>query len=406
MLDRVNRAGAPGNRRSVFAWVALSLLSLAACQGSSVDFGLPDMTPQTPASVSTAPVKTPTANGEIIGSGPVRVALLLPKSAPGNGATIANDYRNAAMLALADLGGPAIEIVVKDTGGDGAKAYAAAAEAVREGSSAILGPVFSPAVKASAPVAQSANIAQIAFTSDPAAARRGTWLIGFLPDTVIDRSVAEAISRGKRTFAAILPEGEYGTLVENQLRQSLANRGGQLLGAARYQYEDASVTAAVQSVLAAAQSADAILIPDGGNSPVVITRLLVDAGVDLATKLLIGSGQWRSSDLRAPNLRNGIFADMDQTAFAAFKARYRARFGADPSTGAGLAYDAVLLVAGLARSGSPDGLSATAIESPAGFRGVTGIFRFRSDGRNDRPLAIYRIQDGAAVLDQAAAVSF
>lgn len=389
--------------------LALPLLfALAACQGANVDFGLPQMTPRTPdlPPVSAGPVKTPTANGEIIGSGPVRVALLLPKSAPGNGATIATEFRNAAELALGDLGGPAIEIVVKDTGGDAAQAYTVANEAVREGSSAILGPVFSPAVKSAAPAVRAANIPQIAFTSDPAAASRGTWLIGFLPDAVIDQSVAEALARGRRSFAAIVPDGEYGTLVENQLRRSLSARGGALTGVTRYQYDDASVSAAVQSALPLVQGADTLLIPDGGNSPVVITRMLAGAGVDLSSKLLIGSGQWRTSDLNAPNLQNAIFADMDQTSFNTFKARYRARFGADPSSGAGLAYDAVLLTAGLARSRAGTGITAADIESPAGFRGVTGIFRFRSDGRNDRSFAIYRVQSGQAVLEKPASAAF
>lgn len=389
--------------------VLFAAFLVASCQSSGVDFGLPDRQPQTlpvlPQTTS-MPQKTGQAQGEVIGSGPVRVALLLPKSAPGNGAAVYAEYRNAATQAMADLGPGAIELVIKDSGGDAAKASVAAREAVSEGSAAILGPVFSPAVSGARAVSTASGVPQIAFSSDPAVAAPGAWLISVLPDEVVDQTVAQAVSMGRTSFAAILPVGAYGALVETQLRKSLAARGGTLTGIARYDYNDASVRAAVSEIAPAAQTAQAIFIPDGGATPGVIAGLLAEAQVDLAAHLLLGTGQWRSGNLAAPGLQGALFVDVDRSRFASFSQRYKARFGADPSVNAGLAYDAVLLVGGLARADPVAGLSGATLENPSGFSGSTGIFRFLADGRNERALAVYRVNSGKAELYSPAPADF
>jgi hypothetical protein len=40
--------------------------------------------------------------------------------------------------------------------------------------------------------------------------------------------------------------------------------------------------------------------------------------------------------------------------------------------------------------------SESALTNPSGFAGADGVFRFRSDGTNDRALAVYEIRNGAA----------
>lgn len=404
-------AGRNADRRrfpSHLGYVLLAGILVASCQSSGIDFGLPEQQQQLPVLPQTTsiPLKVGQAQGEVIGSGPVRVALLLPKSAQGNGAAVYAEYRNAATLAMADLGPGAMELVIKDSGGDAGKASMAARQAVSEGSAAILGPVFSPAVSGARAVSTASGVPQIAFSSDPAVAAPGAWLISVLPDEVVDKTVAEAVAMGRRSFAAILPRGAYGTLVETQLRKSLAARGGTLTGLVHYDYNDTSVRAAVSEIVPAAQAAQAIFIPDGGATPGVIAGLLAEAQVDLAAHLVLGTGQWRSGNLAAPGLQGALFIDVDRSRFSSFSQRYTARFGSEPSVNAGLAYDAVLLVGGLARADPVAGLSRATLESPSGFSGSTGIFRFRADGRNERSLAVYRVNAGKAELYRAAAADF
>ncbi|WP_169054132.1 penicillin-binding protein activator [Nitratireductor sp. XY-223] len=381
-------------------------LVLSGCQAVDYGFSRGGNTAVEPAVPESLPIKTGPAVGEVLGTGTVRVALLLPKTAPGNGAAIAAEYRNAAELAIEARGQQAMELVIKDTGGTAAGAIARTEEAVREGSAIILGPVFSGSVTSAASVARPQNRIMIAFSSDPSAASGGVFLMSFLPNQVVDRTVAYATGIGLTSFTAILPQGAYGTLVERQLRATLQQRGGVLNGVSRYEYNNESVVAAVQQVLPAVEQSDAIFIPDGGTSPAAIARVLQAEGVKLRDKRLIGTGQWRSSKLSSAYLQGAIFADMDQTGFEAFKVQYKERFQAEPSVNAGLGYDAVTLVADLISTGNPAALSRQNLERPAGFRGVTGIFRFMNDGETQRGLAVYQIQEGEAIVVDPAPQSF
>ena len=377
------------------------LMVVSACQ--SVNYGLPyASTARQPAQTAALPAKTGPASGEILGTGQTRVALLLPLSAPGNGAAIAQEYRNAAQMAIEDRGEYTMELVIKDTGGSAAGAIARTEEAVREGSAVILGPVFSGSVTSAASVARPNNISMIAFSSDPAAASDGVFLMSFLPEQIVDRTVSYASGMGLTSYAAILPQGAYGALVERQLRATLAARGGVLTGIARYEYSNESVVAAVRQILPAIEQADAVFIPDGGTAPAAIARIMQSEGITLSEKTLIGTGQWRSSNLSSAFLQGAIFADMDQTQFEAFKQRYKERFGSEPAVNGGLGYDAVNMTADLLATNNPAAFTASAIETPNGFDGVTGAFRFLPGGKTQRGLAVYRIDDGEAlVIDPA-----
>jgi hypothetical protein len=62
-----------------------------------------------------------------------------------------------------------------------------------------------------------------------------------------------------------------------------------------------------------------------------------------------------------------------------------------------LAYDAVALVAALARTQGPQRFSSEVLTSPSGFAGIDGLFRFRPDGTNERGLAVMRVASGGSV---------
>ncbi|MEM6464343.1 MAG: penicillin-binding protein activator [Pseudomonadota bacterium] len=389
-------------RGALTAFFLCAAFIASGCQ--AINYGVPSTgsVPNQAPTATSIPVKTGPAAGEILGTGQTRVALLLPISAPGNGSAIAAEYRNAAQLAIEARGTNVMELVIKDTGGTAAGAIARTEEAILEGSAIILGPVFSGSVTSSASVARPNNRIMVAFSSDPSAASDGVFLMSFLPNQIVDRTISYATGVGVTSVSAILPQGAYGALVERQLRKTLAERGGVLLGVSRYEYNNESVVSAVQEILPAIQQSDAIFIPDGGTSPIAIARVIQSEGVTLSEKRLIGTGQWRSSDLSSPFLQGGIFADMDQSGFEPFKERYKETFEAEARVNAGLGYDAVSLVADLLATGNPAALSRQGIENQSGFRGVTGIFRFMQDGETQRGLTVYQIREGEVeVVDPA-----
>ncbi len=363
------------------------VLTIAACQSGGVSFGLPDGSqPEEPPKV-----ELPEPRGEVIGNGEVRIALLLPITAPGNAAQIAGELKNAALLAMEDWGMDTLQLVIKDTLGTPNGAVDAASEASEEGASLVLGPLFSGNVTAVTGVLRPAGRTIIAFSSDSRAAGQGVYLGSFLPETVIDRTLAYAVSSGQRDIVAILPNGGVGNIAEAQTRKTLARSGGRLLGVARYDYNDASVEAAIEEISPLIAEAQAVFIPDGGSTPGAIVNTMRRRDVPIAGKKLLGTGQWMSADLKNPALAGAWFADADQASINSFKAKYMAKYGQEPSTVAPLAYDAVALVSGVVKRFGAAGLRPEVLENPTGFSGYTGIFRFRPDGTNERGLAVYEV---------------
>jgi len=391
-------------RARISSAAALACIAfLTACAGQPVPSGLPTRAPiaePQPAAIP-APVQ-----GEVIGTGETRVALLVPLSAEGNGRAIGAELKNAAQLALADAGLDSLQIVVKDTGGTETGAASAATSAAAEGSAMIIGPLFAAEVRAVSAALGPSHAPVLGFSSDRTVAAPGTYLNSFLPEDLVRRIISYAASQGVRKVVALVPNGPAGDLAETEARRILQAAGGDVTAIGRYGYDNASVMAALQEVALAIGEADAIFIPDGGNTPSVITTALKGMGIDLSGKRLLGNGQWTSANLTDPSLQGGWFADVDQARLNIFKGRYRQRFGTEPSVTASLAYDSVILAAAFARQGGKPAFTAANLQIPAGFAGTTGTFRFLPDGTNQRGYAIYEVTEGAARLISPAPSSF
>ena len=372
------------------------LLALAACTGGGGSAPRPQ--------AGNAPV-----TGEAIGSGNIRVALLLPLSATGNTGQVALSLRNAADLAIRDFQSSGVQILVKDDRGTPDGARAAASSAIAEGAELILGPVNSASVTAAAGVTRGANVPMIAFSTDAAVAGPGVYLLSFLPQSDVERIVTYAASRGKRSVAALLPANAYGTIVEAALQRSVANTGGRVMAIERYALERVSMQERANAVAALAKSGtiDTIFMPDAGDAAPFLAQVLAAAGVSSAQITYLGSGQWDDPRIIAEsNLNGSWYPGPEASGFAAFARRYQAAFGAAPSRTATLAYDATSLAAGLASRFGDQRFSAQTLQNPNGFIGVDGAFRFLQNGLNQRGLAVFEIKGGQAVIVEPAPKTF
>jgi len=388
-------------RRGVLGAVAaMALLALAAC-GSTRDFGGFDR----------GNVGGPSAlpSGEVLGSGSIRIALLVPLSANGNAGQLATNMRNASELAVRDFSSAGIQVLVKDTGGTAEGARAAATQAIQEGAELILGPLFAASVTAVGQVARPANVPVIAFSTDTSKASRGVYLLSFLPRSDVERIVAFAAQRGKRSFAALLPNTAYGTVVEAALRRAVADSGGRLMTVARYELEQLSMQQQAQQVAALANqgTVDAVFMPDAGDAAPFLAQVLASSGVSSEKVQLLGSGQW--DDQRIANettLNGGWYPAPARDGFASFASRYQAAYGAAPFRAATLAYDATSLSAGLASRFGEQRFSQQTLTTPSGFIGLDGAFRFLANGTNERGLAVYQINRGTAEVVSPAPRNF
>ena len=108
---------------------------------------------------------------------------------------------------------------------------------------------------------------------------------------------------------------------------------------------------------------------------------------------LLGTGLWDDPRVFAsPALQGGLYAAPDPSGFRSFSRPLPRQYGADPVRTATLAYDAVALVAALARDARRrSAFSREVLTNPSGFAGIDGLFRFRADGTNERGLAVMKV---------------
>src|SRR4249919_3365105 len=206
------------------AVLAGALAVLAGCSGIS------EMLNKNPAPGTPAP---PVQSSEI-GTGAVRVALILPLSAGGNAGTVALSMKNAGEMALSEFNSPNIQLLVKDDGGTSGGAQQAAQQALAEGAEIIIGPLFAHSVGVVGAAARQRGMPVIAFSTDVSVATRGVYLLSFLPEADVDRIVEYAVSIGKRSFAAMISEGAYGNVVEAEFKQVVAKRNARIVGLEHY----------------------------------------------------------------------------------------------------------------------------------------------------------------------------
>jgi len=150
------------------------------------------------------------------------------------GAGVGTSLKNAAELALSDFKNPNIQLLVKDDGGTPQGAQAGAQAAMDEGAEIILGPLFAQSVRAVAQITRPRNIPVIAFSTDASVASQGVYLLSFLPESDVRRIVEYAASRGKRSFAALIPENAYGAVVQGAFQQEVPRHGGRVVVLEKY----------------------------------------------------------------------------------------------------------------------------------------------------------------------------
>ena len=366
---------------------AVALMTgLTACGGMSLPFGQ-----------STPPPAQPQQQGATVGAGQVKIGLILPLSGAGNAAPVAQSMRNAAELALAEFNAPNVQLLVKDDGGNAIGGQVAAQAAIDEGAEIILGPLFAPTVASAGQVARPRNIPVIAFSTDASVATRGVYLLSFLPESDVDRIIDYAAKRGKKSYAALIPDNAYGNVVDAAFRQAVARHGARVIANERFGTEANQIEEAARRIAPALPQADALFIPTDAETVVQVTKALAAAGANLKRVQLLGTGLWDDQRVfTEATLQGGWFAAPEAGGFRGFSNRYRAKFGQVPLRAATLAYDAVSLVAALVKTQGPQRFSEEILLNPSGFSGVDGIFRFRPDGTNQRGLAVMRVSPSGA----------
>ena len=359
------------------------------------------------------------ADGTMDGLAPVKVAILLPLS--GRNARLGQSMLNAAQMALFDIGYNNFELLPKDTKGTPDGARKAAREALQDGAKLVLGPVFSPSVKAARQVTQSANVNMIAFSTDWTLANNRTFLIGLLPFDQIERVVGYASQNGYKRIGVISPTNTYGNGVVSAYSAIAPSAGIQQTRIERFSTKDNNLAPVMRifSDYDARKKAnnefgppfDAVLMPVGGPVARELGSFLNHYDLPPHQVKRLGTGLMDDPSLAQDStLRGAWFAAPDPQSRKKFERRYTNTYRTKPPRIASLAYDATALSAilariGLKKTGRP-AYSHSAITNANGFSGVDGIFRFRADGIVERGLAIMEYKNGRIVVIDNAPKTF
>ncbi len=373
------------------------ILTLAGCNSAGIEMPN-DAGGPAPAS---PPASGPLV-GETLGTGPVRVGMILPLTQNGGPSPIGGSMRNAAQLAIDGFGGPYITLMIEDDHSSADAAAQAAQAELGAGAQLILGPVFANDVRSASAATKSAGRPMIAFSTDVTVAAPGVYLLSFLIQGYVDRVLQYAVSSGKKSFAIMAPQNDYGNVAAERFQDQAGSLNAQVIVTARY--AAGQMATAAQQVAAVQGQIDALFIPEQADAMPAVANALGTAGVKAK---LLGTGVWNDARvLKLPQMQGAWFSAPDNSGFDAFAQRYKAKFNSDPARLATLAYDAVTLAAALARNGGPDPFNQAALTNISGFNGADGVFRFRADGTNERGLAVMEIADDAAKVISPAPRSF
>lgn len=349
---------------------------------------------------------TPMQSGgpTISGDAPVPVALLVPR---GSGNTsddlLAQSLENAARLAISDLNGVKIDLRVYGTAGNAGQAQSAAKQAVADGAKIILGPVFAEAANAAGVAVAPAGVNVLSFSNNVTIAGGNVFVLGPTFSNTADRLANYAVRQGKRRILITHADNIGGQLGARAISSAVSRAGGSIAGSVDYEFSQQGLIAAIPQIKAAATNgaADAIFMTANSNADLpLLSQMLPEAGLSPTALQYIGLTRWdvpaQTTDL--PGVQGGWFALPDPALARQFQSRYTAAFGSAPHPIGGLAYDGIAAIGALVEAGQSNALTGAALTQSAGFQGVSGVFRLRPNGTNERGLAVATIREKKVVI--------
>ncbi len=436
--------------RAVFGIAVL--LVLAACQTPQFPSApspqvqaapsQPDARTPPPATLDVRPPPAPIEPEPVVipaPSGPTKVAVLVPLTGPAAPAADGRALRNAAELALFDFASDDFALAFYDTQAVAPTAARVAEQAIDEGATLIVGPLFAASAKAVAPVARASGVPVLTFSNDRSAAGSGVWVLGLLPDQQVRRVVGFAAAKGYYRIGVIAPTNAYGATATAAARDAAAAAGATTTRLQAYGVGDPNLRDLVRAFanydirkalldrqreeLRASEGEiairalarlegqettgpypyDAVLVPEGGAAVLNLASLMAYYDIDPREVKYLGTALWADPRLgREPTLVDGWFAAPSPVGRARFVQRYQSVYGETPRGLASLAYDAIGVAAVLSRAQDQGGFGVEQLTQPSGFAGADGLFRLLPDGTNQRGLAILRLtEDGFEVVDPA-----
>lgn len=377
---------------------------------------------------------------------PRSIGVLLPLS--GSLAPPGQQILEALQLAVAESGGAAT-LVVRDTGGDPAKALAEFERLVlQDGVAAVVGPLLKEEVFPVAEQAQAAGVPLIALTQAPKATEAGDYVFRTFVtyeqqvDALLDHTMG---TLGMTRFAIMAPDNAYGQATRDEFTRQVMERGGAItrqvmypadatdfrksaaqLGLKDYETRKSELARLKREaeargmdpdrvVLPPTVDFDAIFIPDNYNRVALVASALAYEEFPVgnfrphrgATPVpLLGLNGWHNADLATRGgqyVASSYFTDAfvpgaSEGAMADFTDAFADAHSRKPGVMEAIGYDTGRLVVVAARTDPASRADwRAALAGAALTGGVSGATGFGADRELSRKVTVFVIRGGQMV---------
>ena len=345
--------------------------------------------------------------------GVIRVGLLVPLS--GEYAALGAEIRQSVEMALFKINNPKIEVLFLDTKA-GEAAGNAAMTGIENDVDIFIGPLFTEAVKQARVVIDQVNDAasrppMLLLSNNVDVAGNDRWLLGYLPEQQLDGLLGHAVSAGKRRFALIGQNSLFGQRLLSHASQRLADFGlkpeaVRVLSDSELA-DETNLKNAIRDFTRYVPPVDYAPLPDSPFDAVIFAGdpafalrtapvlAYYDVGSDRA--LYLGNALWNQQQLLGePSLQGALFSTRPSNLDLRFDADWKEIWPEPAGQLARVGFDAMALVAALAKSADRDW--AKQLVTNSGFQGYSGAFRLLPNGRNVRSFELRKIDKGQSKI--------
>jgi branched-chain amino acid transport system substrate-binding protein len=341
------------------------------------------------------------------------IAMLLPLSGPKRalgeralrGALLAAD-----LMATPNLpSGVPVELRVRDTGSDPARATAAVEELAKDGVAAIVGSPDRVEAQMAVPRAEQLGVPFLELAPDEARRAETTFKLVRQTDARARALARLAVKRGARSVAVLAPDSAYGRNMAAAFVDEARKLGARIAGEVRYPETSTTFIEPVRRI--AQGSPEALFVPAPaaqlqliapqlaasnvtrmpGVKPVGKMAQLYATADGLNDRFLTSTAKYLDGAILAPV----FYADPGDARTAAFVERYRQAYSEEPSSLDAIAFDAVRAarVAIDHADGDRGGLAVSL--SHLGESGLTGELAFTAGGERAGAPLFYTVDNGA-----------
>ena len=342
----------------------------------------------------------------------VKIAVLLPLS--GKYQYLGQSILDSMQLALYELRADNITYRAIDVGSDSISAEKAIEDANFSDVDMIFGPVFKEQAEIVYKKAKKNNLIMLTYSNDMDLTNmQGLYVFDIIPYQQIKKVVSYASKKQYSNIYSVAPRNKYGDLVEKYLLDNMGEDHYNVKKVALYTASDVPIvrrftlSEAILSVKGSVKNDisnnipgfghPGILLPEQNNNLIKVINQLqfLHSSSDPKYKIL-GIGDWSEYPLNHNIItKNAWISDIPHKTLYEFESRFKDNYKYTPPRIAAVAYDSIMLLSAIINKAN-NGLiiKFDELERTDGYQGITGAFRLKSNGENDRLFAVYEYEKG------------